>query len=188
MPKINWGDVEEKRGGSVSNPPSGAYECRITRAFFQTSKNKGIPQVRLVWDVASGSYADSFASAPESIDWKHADDLNLSGKGLGITKHKLHALADANPGFKPTASIDADRWQDFEGKRCYLLVQATVETYNGYDQYKYRVVDWLSPEEFRAGDFKVPDTIDNREAPAASPVVHAPEPPAADVYDEDIPF
>ena len=188
MPSINWGSVEEKRGGGVTNPPSGAYKCVITSATTQRSKEKKVLQLALVWDIADGEYADAFENAPASIGWKHGDNLNLEGKGLGITKHKLHALADANPGFKPTASIDADRWEDFEGKTCYLLVQAEITTYQGRDSYRYYVRDWLSPEEFRAGDFKVPGDIDKRDATASQTPVAAPPAPAADFADEDIPF
>lgn len=188
MPSINWGSVEEKRGGGVTNPPSGAYKCVITSATTQRSKEKKVLQLALVWDIADGEYADAFENAPASIGWKHGDNLNLEGKGLGITKHKLHALADANPGFKPTASIDADRWEDFEGKTCYLLVQAEITTYQGRDSYRYYVRDWLSPEEFRSGDFKVPGDIDKRDVSASQAPVAAPPAPAADFADEDIPF
>ena len=188
MPSINWGSVEEKRGGGVTNPPSGAYKCVITSATTQRSKEKKVLQLALVWDIADGEYADAFENAPASIGWKHGDNLNLEGKGLGITKHKLHAMADANPGFKPTASIDADRWQDFVGQVCSLLVQAEITTYQGRDSYRYYVRDWLSPEEFRAGDFKVPGDIDKRDATASQAPVAAPPAPAADFADEDIPF
>lgn len=188
MPSINWGSVEEKRGGGVTNPPSGAYKCVITSATTQRSKEKKVLQLALVWDIADGEYADAFENAPASIGWKHGDNLNLEGKGLGITKHKLHALADANPGFKPTASIDDDRWQDFEGKTCYLLVQAEITTYQGRDSYRYYVRDWLSHEEFRAGDFKVPGDIDKRDAPASQAPVAAPSALPIEIADEDLPF
>lgn len=188
MPNINWGNIEEKRGGGVTNPPSGAYKCVITSATTQRTKDKKVLQLALVWDIADGEYADAFENAPATIGWKHGDNLNLEGKGLGITKHKLHVLADTNPGFKPTASIDADRWQDFVGKVCYLLVQAEITTYQGRDSYRYYVRDWLSPDEFRAGNYKVPSDIDKREAQAAPATVKAPEAPQPDLYDEDLPF
>ena len=112
----------------------------------------------------------------------------LEGKGLGIAKHKLHALADSNPGFTPSACIEQDQSQPFAWKTVYLLLQERKYTYNGRDQSEVNVVDWLSPEEFRSGDFKVPDTIDEREAQAAPTTVKAPSAPVMDVADDDIPF
>lgn len=188
MPKISWNDVIESRGGGVSALPSGAYKCAITKAEFVTTK-KGAAALVVVWDVAEGEHKGHFSGAFfEGKDFRHNDYLMLEGKALGMTKHKLHALADANPGFKPTAAIDADQAQPFVGKTCYLLLQERKYTYNGRDQSEVNVVDWLSPEEFRAGDYKVPETLDEREAQPAAPTVHAPSAPVVDVADDDIPF
>lgn len=188
MPKISWNDVTESRGGGVSTLPSGAYKCAITKAEFVTTK-KGAAALVVVWDVAEGEHKGHFSGAFfEGKDFRHNDYLMLEGKALGMTKHKLHALADSNPGFKPTAAIDADQAQPFIGKTCYLLIQERKYTYNGRDQSEVRVVDWLSPDEFRAGDYKVPETLDEREVQAAPAAVHAPDAPQPDVYDEDVPF
>lgn len=188
MPSINWNDVTESRGGGVSTLPSGAYKCSITKAEFVTTK-KGAAALVVVWDVAEGEHKGHFSDAFfEGKDFRHNDYLMLEGKALGMTKHKLHALADANPGFKPTAAIDQDHAQPFVGKACYLLLQERKYTYNGRDQSETRVVDWLSPDEYRAGDFKVPETLDEREAHAAPAAVHAPTGPAIEVAEDDIPF
>ena len=189
MPHINWNDVEEKRvGGGIQTLPSGAYKCAITRAEYVTTK-RGESALMVVWDVADGEYKGHFSDKFfDGKDFRHNDYLMLEGKGLGIAKHKLHVLADANPGFKPTAAIDADQSQPFVGKTCYLLLQERKYTYNGRDQSEVNVVDWLSPDEFRAGDYKVPDTIDEREPTAAPVAVAAPQPQQPDLYDEDLPF
>ena len=116
MPKISWNDVTESRGGGVSTLPSGAYKCQITKAEFVTTK-KGAAALVVVWDVAEGEHKGHFSEAFfEGKDFRHNDYLMLEGKALGMTKHKLHALADANPGFKPTAAIDQDQAQPFVGK------------------------------------------------------------------------
>lgn len=188
MPKIPWNDVTESRGGGVSTLPSGAYKCQITKAEFVTTK-KGAAALVVVWDVAEGEHKGHFSGAFfEGKDFRHNDYLMLEGRALGMTKHKLHALADANPGFKPTAAIDADQAQPFVGKTAYLLLQERKYTYNGRDQSEVRVVDWLSPDEFSSGDYKVPETLDEREAQAAPAAVHAPSAPVMDVADDDIPF
>lgn len=191
MPNIDWGSVEEKRsGGGVSSLPSGAYKCRITKASYVRTK-RGQSALLVVWDVADGEYRDHFADGFfADKDFRHNDYLMLEGKALGITKHKLHALADSNAGFKPSDAVAQDLAQPFVGKTCYLLLQERKYTYNGRDQSETRVVDWLSPDEFSSGDVKVPETIDDREkkTPEAQQVVHAPDPAPVPVADEDIPF
>lgn len=188
MPKISWNDVTEIRGGGVSILPSGAYKCSITKAEFVTTK-KGAAALVVVWDVAEGEHKDHFSDAFfEGKDFRHNDYLMLEGKALGITKYKLHVLADANPGFKPTVAISQDKAQPFVGKTCYLLLQEHKYTYNGRDQSEVNVVRWLSPDEYSDGDYKVPDTIDDREVQTAPAAVHAPDAPQLDIYDDDVPF
>ncbi len=194
MPRIDWNSVEENKStGGIQTLPSGAYVCTVTAARYETSK-KGDPMLTLMYDVAEGPYKgffsdDFFANKP----FRHSDRLMLAGKGLGFTKHKLHCLADWNPGFKPTALIDTDQSAPFAGKRCCLLLQERKYSYNGRDQSEANVVGWLSPDEFKAGDFTVPETKDERDQSQAVPVqapapTTAPVAPADDLADEDIPF
>lgn len=189
MPHVNWGSVEEKRvGGGIQTLPSGAYKCAITRAEYVTTK-RGESALMVVWDVADGEHKGHFSDKFfDGKDFRHNDYLMLEGKGLGIAKHKLHALADSNPGFTPSACIEQDQSQPFDGKTVYLLLQERKYTYNGRDQSEVNVVDWLSPEEYRAGDFKVPDTIDERVASASPAPVAAPPAPPIELADEDLPF
>lgn len=189
MPHINWGSVEEQRAGSgIQTLPSGAYHCVITAAKYVTTK-KGEDALVVVWDVASGEHKGHFSDKFfDGKDFRHNDYLMLEGKGLGIAKHKLHVLADANPGFTPSACIEQDQTQPFVGKSVYMLLQERRYTYNGRNQSETRVVDWLSPDEFRSGDFKVPDTIDERVAQPEPAVVHAPSAPVTELAEDDIPF
>ncbi|HIZ18480.1 MAG TPA: DUF669 domain-containing protein [Candidatus Olsenella stercoravium] len=188
MPNINWDDVTESSGGGASILPSGAYKCIITSAEFVKTK-KGAAALLVLWDVADGEHKGHFSdSFFDNKPFRHKDYLMLEGKALGVTKHKLHVLADANPSFKPTVAIGQDQAQPFVGKTCYLLLQERKYTYNGRDQSEVNVVRWLSPEEFRAGDFKVPDTIDERVASPSPAPVAAPTAPAIELADEDLPF
>lgn len=189
MPHVNWGDVEEQRAGSgIQTLPSGAYRCVITAAKYVTTK-KGESALMVVWDVAEGEHKGHFSDKFfEGKDFRHNDYLMLEGRGLGIAKHKLHALADANPGFVPSTYIEQDQAQPFAGKTVYLLLQERKYTYNGRDQSEVNVVDWLSPDEFRSGDFKVPDTIDDREASPSPAPVAAPSALPIEIADEDLPF
>lgn len=188
MPHIDWNGVEEREGaGGVETLPSGAYECVVTKAAYKRSK-QGNPYLELVWDVASGP-SKGFFSAKffSNKDFRHNDVLSLSGNAMGFTKHKLHCLADANPGFMPTTFVERDESQPFVGKRCFLLLQERRYSYNGRDQSEVRVVRWLKPEDFKAGRFEVPETLDERDAAPVS-AVPAPPMPEAVLADEDIPF
>lgn len=189
--KYPWDSVEEKVGGSSFDTlSSGAYACVITGASYGKSKSGGRPMLELVWDVAEGPHKDHFASPFfENKQFRHTERLMLDRDGLGYTKHKVHTIADANPGFKPTVAIDSGQTQPFVGKRCYLLLQERKYTYNGRDQSEVNVVRWLFPDEFKNGDFKVPETIDDRESTAPAAPVAAPAPvPQPAFADEDIPF
>ena len=185
MPRIDWNSVDESRGGVIQTLPSGAYKCEITSAQFVTTK-KGKQALVVLWDVADGPHKGFFADDfYANKDFRNNDYLMLEGRALGVTKHKLHALADANPGFRPTDAISRDDARSFVGKTCYLLLQERKYTYNGSDKSEVNVVGWLSPDEYRAGDFKVPDTIDDREKGGP---VSAPSAPVIDIADEGLPF
>lgn len=189
MPKIDWNSVEEtKSTGGIQKLPSGAYMCVITSASYKVSNNNN-PMLELLYDISEGPHKGFFSGDFwGNKAFRHRDCIMLAGGGLGFAKHKLHCLADWNDGFKPTALIDADQSEPFVGKRCCLLLQEHKYTYNGRDQSKVEVVDWLKPEQFESGDFKVPDTIDEREAapePAPAPTTATYVP---DVAADDIPF
>lgn len=192
MPKIDWGSVEEtESAGGVDTLPSGAYECVITAASYKRAKNSNNLMLELVWDVAEGPKkgffaTDFFANKP----FRHCDRLMLEGGGLGFSKHKMRCLMGWNPNFNAEAAIDRDEAQPFVGKRCVLLLQERKYTYNGRDQSEVSVVGWLDPQKYRAGDYEVPEMVDDRERGAASAPVAAPPAPAPDpqLADSDIPF
>ena len=191
MPRIDWGSVEESEGmgGGIDTLPSGAYECVITGASYRRAKSSNSLMLELLWDVAEGPKkgffsADFFANKP----FRHCDRLMLEGAGMGFSKHKLRCLADWNPGFKPTAAIDRDEAQPFVGKRCALLVQERLYTYNGRDQSEVSVVGWLDQERYRSGDYEVPKAKDERQQAPAAPVPPPPSAPAPQLADADIPF
>lgn len=194
MPKINWADVTETTGGTSQSLPGGAYKVRVTAARYERSK-KGDPMLVLVWDVEEGPFRGFFSDDfYVGKDFRHLDRVMLAGKGLGVSKHKLHVLADANPGFKPTQAIDADQTQPFVGKVAYLLLRERLYTWDGRDRSEVRVERWLSPEEFAANP-AAPEPLDERrKAPTAyaAPAVPAPPAPpvapAPDLAPEDIPF
>jgi hypothetical protein len=192
MPKLKrkWNDIDESTGG-FSDVEPGAYSLVITG--YEPHEDKEF--VRLTWDVADGpakgTYAQSQYPPTDVVSWKES--------AYGMLKHKLHVLADCNPGFQPTVSFESDQWQDFVGKRFYAVVRRRLYTAGprsktpGADKAAIEVARWLKPEEYESGDW--PRTLledrdqrdQTQQAPQAAQVPQGfgQQP---DVYDEDVPF
>lgn len=182
MPYIDWSNVEESEGSAGSRDlPAGGYVCQITKAEFTKTK-AGQDALVLVYDIAEGQFKGHFgAEFYANKDFRHRDYLMLEGRALGMTKHKLHMLADSNPGFDPTAAINADQAGAFVGKLAGLVIGQELYTYNGRDYARNDVVAWKSVDAIRKGDFEAPEVVDKREKRQAEPV-------ATDLYAEDVPF
>lgn len=191
MPNIDMSGVQESSGGFEQLEPGG-YVCRITRVEPHPEREYAFFE----WDVAEGPHARHF----EGSEWPPRDVVSWKGKAVGMTKHKLHVLADANPGkltpklaadgsFAGVEEFDRDEWSRFIGLsfgavvRRRLYTKKTGETGEGIE-----IGAWKSPEEIRAGDFKPMAARDSRELPQQVKAATAPAAAGSDVYDEDIPF
>ena len=193
MPKLQkrWSEIEESTGGFTDIQP-GAYALTITKA----EPHEAQEYVRLYWDVAEGPAKGAYAKS----NFPPSDILSWKDSALGMLKHKLHALADSNPGFQPTVAFESDNWGEFVGKRLYAVVRRRLYTAGpnsknpGADRTQMEIARWLKPEEYQKGDW--PESLladrDQRERDAAPQQQAAPTPPsmnaAADLYDEDVPF
>lgn len=184
MPKMNWNGVEESAGGSFEQLEPGGYVCVITRVEHVPEKQ----YVRIYWDVKEGPRAGINASS----QWPPADIMSYKERALPMAKHKLHVLADANPGFKSSVAFDNDDWAAFEGKLFGAVIRKRLYTRrDGTDGEGIEVGAWKRPDEIRAGQWKPMAPRDTRtggthaEAPAPTATYDAAK---ADVYDDDIPF
>ena len=193
MPKLKkkWNEITESTGGFADIEP-GAYMLVIT-GFKPFESNEF---VSLQWDVAEGpakgTYAQSQYPPSDVISWKET--------ALGMLKHKLHVLADCNPGFQPTVAFENDRWQDFVGKKFYAVVRRRLYTAGpnsktpGADRTSIEVARWLKPDEYR--DQSWPESLladrDQRTKDQQPQQTVAQVPSdfggSTDVYDEDVPF
>lgn len=209
MPKLSdiagemkkWSDIDEMSGAGFSDIEPGTYELVITDCeahdedeYFQIS-----------WDVASGECKGNYGSSQypptTRIYWKQ--------KALGFLKHRLHVLADWNPGFKSTVAFETDRWDEFKGKRFGAVVRRRLYTAGpnsndpGADRTSMEIATWLNPEDFKAGNFSQSLLKDNdqRDADAAHRDRQGSKPSLNDVVevsgtygqeveiaDDDIPF
>ena len=182
MPKIDWDNTEESTGTKQADLPAGGYVCQITKADFVKTK-KGQDALVIVYDIIEGEHKGYFtADFYADKDFRHNDWLMLEGKALGITKHKLHMLADSNPGFDGQSAINADQAQAFVGKLAGLVLSQRLYTYNGKNYAENRVYEYKAVDDIRAGKFEVPAIIDDRQQINPEPEV---EP---EIAEDDIPF
>lgn len=132
MPKINSDLFDSAQESTASDGfkrmEPGVYECIITgidtewttRAGLQRAEDRQCVRVQL--DVAEGEHAgefsrDFYADKP----WMRSIFMSWSDKALGMLKHTLKGLDEANPGFDSRAAFEADKWTLFIGKKCRVL-------------------------------------------------------------------
>ena len=139
MPKLNetFDNAQESTagGGEFKRMEPGIYECIIvgidteweTRAGLQKADERQCVRVRL--DVAEGEFAGEF-SRDFYLDkpWMRSIFMSWSERALGMLKHTLKALDEANPGFDSRAAFEADQWMLFIGKKCRVLWNGTERT------------------------------------------------------------
>ena len=139
MPKLNetFDNAQESTagGGEFKRMDPGVYECIIvgidteweTRAGLQKAEERQCVRVRL--DVAEGEFAGEF-SRDFYLDkpWMRSIFMSWSDRALGMLKHTLKALDEANPGFDSRAAFEADQWMLFIGKKCRVLWNGAERT------------------------------------------------------------
>lgn len=213
MPKLGditkrftkWSEISEMEEGAFGDIEPGLYTLVIT-ACEASYKDE---YFTIEWDVADGeckgNYSKSQYPPSTRVYWK--------GNALGFLKHKLHALADWNPGFKPTVAFETDQWEDFVGKRFGAVVRRKLWTAGpnsnkpGADRKGVEISAWLLKEDYEAGNVNESLLADNdmRDTSGGATVstgfaaqpqqqsqaaVAVPDSYGGteDVYDEDVPF
>ena len=172
MPRFDWSSTGSANvGGSVFTIPNGGYVCKIVAAEWGNSRN-GNPQLKLVWDVAEGEFAD-VATNNGWFDSKHCDYISFAPNALRYAAGKLDVISASNPGFDAKAAIDADAFQSFVGRYVGLVLKLQYGEWNGKQTKKMVVEAYKSVADIRAGSFTVPVTEEPPEAPQP-PVAQVP--------------
>ena len=193
MPRINLASVNEQTGERMTLEPGG-YVCRI----IGVEEVPGRDYVRFKWDVAEGPSAGIYKDS----DWPPADIVSWKQTALGMLKHKLKVLAEANPTklhvlvdpntheFATVAEFDQDDWDAFVGCTFGAVVRKRLYTYNGNDREGIEVGAWKSPQDIREGNWKPMAPRDQREThhDQTFPQAARPAQQQAALADEDIPF
>ena len=184
MPNINLQGVEESAGEGFKMLEPGGYVCHITSVEPHEDKQ----YVRIYWDVHEGERARTY----EDSQWPPSDVASWKETALPMLKHKLHVLADDNPGFDAEDEFIHDRWENFKGKVFGAVVRKRLYTRSdGTDGEGIEIGTWKRAEEIRTGAWKPMATRDTRSKDAqAEPAAM----PAKDVQrqaylaDVEIPF
>lgn len=195
MPKLNtlWNSIQESTG-TFSDIEPGGYTLVITKVEPVERQQ----YARFYWDVAEGENKGAYAQS----QWPPSDVVSWKDSVLGILKHKMHVLADSNPGFQPTVEFDNDNWQAFVGKKFGAVVRKRLYTAGpnsknpGADREAVEIAAWLTPEQVANHDYS--DSLlrprDQREqhpitaGPSVTSVPQTFQPAPQDVYSDDIPF
>jgi len=198
---IKWSDIEEMSGAGFSDIEPGLYELVIT----DCEAHEKDEYFQISWDVASGEFKGNYGNSQypptTRIYWKE--------KAVGFLKHRLHVLADWNPGFKSTVAFETDKWDEFKGKKFGAVVRRRLYTAGpnsnnpGADRISMEIAQWLSPEDFKAKNFNQSLLKDNDQRdtdaiarnqqsskPSLGNVVEVPDTygQETEIADDDIPF
>lgn len=193
MPRINLASVNEQTGERMTLEPGG-YVLKVTGVKHTPGDDK----LFLEWDVAEGPMAGTFKDS----EWPPRDCMSWKPTALGMLKHKLKVLAEANPNrlhvlvdpstheFATVAEFDQDDWDAFVGCTFGAVVRKRLYTYNGQDREGIEVGAWKSPQDIREGNWKPMAPRDQRETHHDQPFPQAARPAQqqAALADEDIPF
>lgn len=197
--------VQESAGGFADIEP-GAYKLVVTKVEPVEHKE----YVRIYWDVADGPHKGAYANA----GFPPSDVLSWKETALGMLKMKLHRLYECNPQrlhatndaegkFLMVNEFDAGEFNALVGCRFGAVVRRRLYTAGpnsktpGADRTQMEIARYLTPDEFKAGDW--PESLledrDQRDKAAAQKpqqpsVVQAPQGfgEVTGVYDEDVPF
>lgn len=183
MPNINLSNVEENDMGGFEHIEPGGYVL-VVRAVEDCSDRQ---HVKLVWDVAEGprkgAYAKSSYPPKDTLSWKET--------ALPMLKHKLHVLADCNPGFDAEGAFQRDDWTAFSGKVFGAVVRKYLYTRDdGTPGERVEIGAWKRVDEIREGKWRPMGPRDQRKpepAPVAAPSAEAVAAAQA-LADDDLPF
>lgn len=150
---------------SFRDPVCGAYRCIIKKV--EDKEQNGKPYLEVEYDFADGEFKDYATDLCEKFGfWALHTRLYYSEKAMGIFKRNMKCIESANGGFTFNGNENA-----LVGKCFYALVQ--TEEYvkqNGKTGTRYNVTDFLTADDFKNGDYKIPDPIKlTDKAPTSAP-------------------
>jgi len=146
MPVFNHDKFEEAAeskgaGQERRDMVPGCYMCRVQAIRTEWTDSRGTrwtsadkSYVKVILDVDEGECAGKFSDEywdGEEKDYGHTLYMSWTDRALGMLKHTFAAFDEANPGFDSRAAFEADKWEQFVGRR--LRVSWDGREYTGRD-------------------------------------------------------
>ena len=176
MKKIDWNNVEEAKG--FEKLPAGAYICGITAVEDEPTKE----YLKFEADIAEGEFKNYYRNLYEAKGfWGLHFIKSYKEKAQGFFKKMLTAFENSNPNFR----FDND---EKILKRKLIGLVIGYEEYEGNDgsiKERVQVVDFISIDDVRKGNFTVP-ALKKLEIENLSNYVGTET--QSDISDEDLPF
>lgn len=198
MKPMRLDGVETIEQGDYAKLPAGGYVVQVTEVDDREDKEF----LYLVFDIAEGEHKGFFGSDIYYRDKpnKHGIFLSykqgMSDRALGMLKGKLKVFGDSNPGFDALAAWEAGKPELFVGKKVGIAAGMEEFVFQGREDGQWRKgesIDWFharlkTPDEIRAGKYKVPDTRALSEEDKAKLAAYTGDTGEAQGTYEDIPF
>lgn len=169
MIDVNWDSIEESTNYEPLEP--GAYAAVVTDIIDHPDKL----YLEVRWDFAEGDRKGSIVDCDKRNGWIprygrfYMTYDTKKKRGMGLSKKFIIRLEQTNRGFK----WSNPNYRNAIGK--YFGVVLGEEEYQSQGQIKrgLYVADWLSGDELRSGNYKIPDFKPYK---GAAPVPAAPAP------------
>lgn len=145
---------EAKPSGEFERLPAGGYVIRITGVKDEAAPDK--QYLRIIYDIAEGPEAGRYKN--EEVEYRHAFIRSYKDTAIGMLKAFIKAVDEANE-----TNFDELVEKGFDEqllKGCRLGVLFGYEEYEANDgnvKERLRLVRFLTIEQVRKGDFKVPE-------------------------------
>lgn len=184
MKVFNWEEIQEANGGSKL--PAGGYVAVITGVNDDVDKECMWIQYDIAEGEYKGHYSDEFAKNNPYI---HQFSRSYKEAARGFFKSFLLRLDESNPAFDYKAWSATGDENKFIGLQVGIVCQ--YEKYNrksdGAEKERLNVVDIVSVDNIRKGDYKLPPVADKRENVIKADAQPEPQVQSTDNY-ADVPF
>ena len=151
MKKVNWGKVDEAK--SFEKPCAGAYSIRITNAVDVPDKE----YLRIEFDFAEGDFKGYSASLVAAGYKPYSFIRSYKDSARGFFKHFLNSLEHCNPKKFKADGFDGNEQKLIGLYLCVILREEEYLASDGKVKLSTKVFKFLTPEDYRQGNFEVPD-------------------------------
>lgn len=188
MKNTNWKEVNESGG----QPTKGGYICKI----IAIDDDEDREFLKIYLDIAQGEFAGHYQDLYDRYGFYGLTAIrSYKETAKGLFKKFLSALEKSNQGFVADAFNNDPQTLLNLQIGAVLQLRRYTKPSNGLDGTQLRVADVCAVGDIYAGNFKVPDDIDERNkvqaataTPQVTPSAGFIDVPADALEDEGLPF